>query len=220
MRWARPFHDGGLADARLTDQHGVVLRAAREHLDDAADLVVAADDRVELVVPGGVREVAAEALERLVAVLGVLVGHAVRAAHLLDRLGELVARGARVDGGLGREREQQVLGGDVLVAHRARLVVGRLEQADEALAERGGACVAADGRRGVERLVREAAHALGIRAGAAQHRDDDAAVLLEQRKEEVMGHDLGVAARAGKALSRGERLLGLDCESISLHQKI
>ena len=40
--------DRGLADAGLADQHGVVLRAAREHLDDAADLVVAADHGVEL----------------------------------------------------------------------------------------------------------------------------------------------------------------------------
>ena len=40
--------DRGLADAGLADEHGVVLRAAREDLDDAADLVVAADDRVEL----------------------------------------------------------------------------------------------------------------------------------------------------------------------------
>ena len=94
--------DGRLADARLADQHGVVLGAAGEHLDDAADLVVAADDRVELAALGLLGEVAAEALERLVAVLGILVGHAVRAAHLLDRLGELVARGARVDGGLAR----------------------------------------------------------------------------------------------------------------------
>ena len=90
--------DRGLADARLADQHRVVLGAAREDLDDAADLVVAADHRVELAVLGLLGQVAAEALERLVAVLGVLVGHAVRAAHLLDRLGELVARGAGVDG--------------------------------------------------------------------------------------------------------------------------
>ena len=43
-----PLDDRGLADARLADQHRVVLRAAREDLDHAADLVVAADDRVEL----------------------------------------------------------------------------------------------------------------------------------------------------------------------------
>ena len=39
--------DGGLADAGLADEDGVVLGAAAEHLDDAADLGVAADDRVE-----------------------------------------------------------------------------------------------------------------------------------------------------------------------------
>ena len=42
------LHDGGLAHARLADEHRVVLGAAAEHLDDAADLVVAADHRVEL----------------------------------------------------------------------------------------------------------------------------------------------------------------------------
>ena len=42
--------DGGLADAGLADQHGVVLGAARQHLDGAADLLVAADHRVELAV--------------------------------------------------------------------------------------------------------------------------------------------------------------------------
>ena len=40
--------DGGLAHARLADQHRVVLGAAAEDLDGAADLLVAADDRVEL----------------------------------------------------------------------------------------------------------------------------------------------------------------------------
>ena len=44
----QPFDDRGLADAGLADQHRVVLGAARQHLDDAADLLVAADDRVEL----------------------------------------------------------------------------------------------------------------------------------------------------------------------------
>ena len=127
--------DRGLADAGLADQDGVVLGAAREDLDDAADLVVAADDRVELAVLGGLREVAAELLERLVLVLGVLVGHAVRAADVLDRRDDvLLARAVaaqRVAGGglVVGEREQQVLGGDVLVlelaAARARRRAGR-----------------------------------------------------------------------------------------------
>ena len=40
--------DRGLADAGLADEHRVVLGAPREHLDDAPDLLVAADHRVEL----------------------------------------------------------------------------------------------------------------------------------------------------------------------------
>ena len=61
--------DGRLADAGLADEHGVVLRAPRQDLDDAADLVVAADDRVELALPGEIGEVAAVAFERLVLLL-------------------------------------------------------------------------------------------------------------------------------------------------------
>ena len=47
--------DGGLADAGLADEHRVVLGAAGQHLHDAADLGVAADDRVELALAGGLR---------------------------------------------------------------------------------------------------------------------------------------------------------------------
>ena len=42
--------DGGLADAGLADEHRVVLGAARQHLHDALDLLLAPDDRVELLV--------------------------------------------------------------------------------------------------------------------------------------------------------------------------
>ena len=62
----QPLDDGGLADARLADQHRVVLGAAGEHLDDAADLLVAADDRVELALARQLGQVAAVLLQRLV----------------------------------------------------------------------------------------------------------------------------------------------------------
>ena len=112
--------DRGLADAGVADQDRVVLRAARQHLDHAADLLVAADDRVEL---AGLRElgqVAAELLERLVGAFRVLAGDALAAADRLDLRLELVARD-------DIEREQQVLGRDVLVLHPARLVEGLVE---------------------------------------------------------------------------------------------
>ncbi len=43
------FGDRGLADARFADERGIVLRAAREDLNDALDLAAAADDRIEFV---------------------------------------------------------------------------------------------------------------------------------------------------------------------------
>ena len=51
----QPLHDRGLADAGRPDQHGVVLGAAREDLDHPPDLLVAADDGIELALPGRAR---------------------------------------------------------------------------------------------------------------------------------------------------------------------
>ena len=67
--------DGGLADAGLADQHRVVLGTPRQHLDHAADLGVAADDRVELALLGARGQVDGVLLQRLVRRLGVLAGH-------------------------------------------------------------------------------------------------------------------------------------------------
>ena len=117
--------DRRLADAGLADQHRVVLRAAREHLDRAPDLLVAADHRVELARLGGGREVAAELRQRLVGALGILRRHALAAAHLLQRAEERLA-------GHELERQDEVLDRDELVVELARLV----ERVVERLAER------------------------------------------------------------------------------------
>ena len=77
--------DRGLADARLADQHRVVLGLARQDAHHAADLGVAADHRIELVGPRLRHQVDAVLLERLVGDLGVGAGHALAAAHLLQR---------------------------------------------------------------------------------------------------------------------------------------
>ena len=97
--------DRRLADAGLADQDRVVLRAAREHLDDAADLVVAADDRVEPALGGALGEVDAVALQRLEAVLGVRVADAVRADRLEHGLAQRLRRRAR--GAQDRERRRR-----------------------------------------------------------------------------------------------------------------
>ena len=55
--------DGGLADAGLADQGRVVLRAPREDLDDPLDLLLAADDGIELAGAGRVGQVDAELVD-------------------------------------------------------------------------------------------------------------------------------------------------------------
>ena len=58
------FDDGGLADARLADQHRIVLGAAAQDLHHALELVVAADQRIEQAVHRGLRQIAAELAEQ------------------------------------------------------------------------------------------------------------------------------------------------------------
>ena len=84
----QPLDDRGLSDAGFADQDRIILGAAREHLDGAADFLVATDDRIELVLPRLLGEVAGVLLERLVALLGRgTVGFA-SLANVLDRLSE------------------------------------------------------------------------------------------------------------------------------------
>ena len=61
------LHDGRLADAGLADEHRVVLGPPGEDLDHPPDLLVAADDRVELAAAGVRGQVPAVLLQRLVA---------------------------------------------------------------------------------------------------------------------------------------------------------
>ena len=58
------FDDGGLADARLADQHWIVLGAAAENLNDAFQFAIASNQRIELVVHGGLGQVAGKLAEQ------------------------------------------------------------------------------------------------------------------------------------------------------------
>ena len=86
------FDDGGLADAGLADQDRVVLGAAGEHLDDATNFIVAADDGVELAAAGELGQVAGVALQCLVLGFRVGVGDALAAAHGFQRFQHRLAR--------------------------------------------------------------------------------------------------------------------------------
>jgi hypothetical protein len=81
----------GLADAGLADEQRVVLPPAAQHLDHPLELGGAADQRIDLALGGARRQVDAEALERVLDLLG--VGLAV----LLDAAGPRHHAGAGVD---------------------------------------------------------------------------------------------------------------------------
>ena len=201
-----PFGDRGLADARVADQDRVVLRPPREHLDDPADLLVAADHRVELAGLGVGGQVLAELLERLERRLGVGGGDPLR-VDLGGRRRDLVAVGEQVadPGGLLGERQQEVVGGDELVAERLHLALGALQDLDEAL---GGADIGSiapgDRRQLVDPRRGSVLDRDDVGADLPQDRRCETVVLLEDCEEQMGGRGLGVAALRGDAHRGGD----------------
>ena len=124
-----PFHDalgqalddGRLAHAGLADEDRVVLRPTGQHLDDPADLLVPADDRVHLPLTGQLGEVAAVLLEGLEGVLGVLGGDPVAAADVPQGGEEVVPRHPQPVG----HGQKEVLDRQVVVPHVGPEAVGR-----------------------------------------------------------------------------------------------
>ena len=84
--------DGGLAHARFADEHRVVLALAAQDADHIADLLIPADDRVQLVLPGPLHQVGAELFQGVVSLLRVVGGDPLVSAHLGQRLHHAVLR--------------------------------------------------------------------------------------------------------------------------------
>ena len=114
--------DRGLAHPRVTDQHGVVLAPAGEHLDGLLDLLLAADDRVDPARPGQVGQVAAVLVQGGRVVLA--AGRRARVPPVLACPGLPCGGGLRIEVGdvqdapgcrvrVGGERVEHMLGTDV-----------------------------------------------------------------------------------------------------------
>ncbi len=142
--------DRGLADAGLADQHRIVLGPPRQHLDGAADFLVAPDHRIELAVTRRLRQIAGIFLQR---VIGVFRRRAVGSAPLAQSLDGGIER-LRRDAGIGqdlpglavlfeREREQQPFNGDKAVAGLLARLLGGVEHAPERRIEINLPCPAA-----------------------------------------------------------------------------
>jgi hypothetical protein len=214
-----------LAHAGLADEHGVVLGAARQHLNHAADLFVAPDHRVELAALREGGEILRVLLEGLKLPLRVTIGHALAAAHLTQRREQLVARepGAlehalHVLVVLGRG-EQHVLGRDEVVFQLFGLVFGLLQHREPAPRQpRLGAPRHTRQRLG---LLGERAHErVDARPRLLHERRHDAPLLREQREQQVLGHELGVALAARQIDGVAHGLLCLVRESLESHGRL
>src|SRR5205814_9069169 len=137
-----PLSDRGLAHAGLADQGRVVLRSARQDLDDPLDLLLAADDGIELVRLRHCREVHAELVERRrlrarrfsasgcgLLRLGVLLSE--RGDDLVPDLLERNAEGLKDAGGdplpLPDKTEEEMLGAHVAVTELSSLIDRELD---------------------------------------------------------------------------------------------
>ena len=218
------FDDGGLADAGLADQHRVVLRAPRQHLNDTTDLFVAADDRVELAAARQVGQIAAVPLESLIRAFGVLGGDALRSADALERLGDRVLRDPVLLEVLSRRRAAAFVG------DRDEQVLGAHELVFDAL----GFCLRAvrherkSRRQARLRSAVRLGHVLEQVAGAAgdrrdldvhlpQQLGDDAVGLLDECHEQVLGFHLRVISLLGEIDRLGDRLASFLGEFVDIH---
>ena len=208
----QPFDDRGLADARLADQHGVVLGAAAEHLLDALELVLAADQRVELVLHRRLGQVAAELGEQrrlldprqrrlLVQQLDDVLADGVQAHPLFHQ------DGRRHRALFAQDAEQQMLGADVVVQQPIGFFGRELQHALGFRAERdldrGGHLLAEHGPAFdfladvFERQVR-----------ARENPARQALAFANQAEQQVLGLDRNAAELAGFVAGEEENSSG------------
>jgi hypothetical protein len=220
--------DRGLAHAGLAEQHGVVLGAAAEDLDDALDLVGAADDRVEpafaassvrsrpklssagvLLLPLPCRRRRSRA-RRLAAVSRSPDGAgAEQVQDLLADLFELEAevhehlRGDAVV--LTQQAEQQVLGADIVVVEVARLFDGVLD--DLLGAGRLGQLAHRDHLgAGLDELLDLEADLAQVDIEVLEDVGPDAGAFLDQPEQDVLGPDVLVVEPLGFLVGQGHDL--------------
>ena len=201
--------DRRLADAGLTDQHRIVLGAARQNLDGAADFVVAADDRVELAFAGIRGQVTRIFLQGIEAGFGIgTVGRAAL-ADVVDDLIEPARRHARLRqdaGGRSRslddQRQQQALHGDEAIAGLLGGLFGSRKDARERLRQ-GERTIASGNLRqlGKRRIIGHPGR-FDVAAGPLDQRCRHALIVVEQNFQDVFGRELGMTLRQRVGLSR------------------
>mmetsp|Transcript_7374 Transcript_7374/g.21909 ORF Transcript_7374/g.21909 Transcript_7374/m.21909 type:complete len:741 (+) Transcript_7374:703-2925(+) len=210
--------DGGLADAGLADEAGVVLRPAAQDLDRPLDLVVAPDHGVQLARAGQLRQVATVLVERVRRGLRRPRVDRLVAPERVDRRPERRRRGdargreERPAGVRRVQRQPQHLVRAVPVAEPATLRQGLLDDRLRPRAEARRGRRPGHGREARRLVLREPRQRPGIRRRLAQPQravQQPVAVLPQDRAQQVLGLDDAAAARLRglrRALQRLPRL--------------
>src|SRR5262249_17462988 len=118
-----------------------------------------------------------------------------------------------------REREQEQLGGDELVAALLCLLVGEVEERVQLARDLNLTAMALDLGQSRDRLTHGVAKARNVDAGARKQRGAAPVVLREQRREHVQRLDELLVVADGDALGVGEGPLELGGELVQAHRR-
>ncbi len=194
------FDDGGLADSRFADQHGIVFRAAAQNLDHALDFAFASDQRIERAFGSGLRKVAAEFRQQrsfLRACGGGLFPRGAR-EFLAQRREPQSAlhQDLRAEAFLfAQDSEKQMLGADVLHAEALGFFAGHIQDALAFRAERyfdRSRNALADGDASFDLFADRFNRALLTQESIGQ-----CFVLAHQAEQQVLGLDVRASVLAG-----------------------
>ncbi len=212
------FGDRGLADAGLADERRVVLGPPAEDLDDALDLQLAPDHRVELVAARELGEVAAELIQQ--GRLGRLLRRRLRLglsarvvqqaldlrAHLVQGRAEVLEHVCGDALAFDEQAEQQVLGADVVVAHPARFLEGDL---DHLLDARGrNDLLDDDPLVATEHRLDRLSDLADLHPKVVQHLGSEPLAFAKKAQEKVFSSDVAVVGPFCFFLRERQNLLG------------
>ena len=191
----KPLGDSSLANAGLADQHRIVLALTAQDADHVSDLVVTADDRIELIRLCPLYEVGTVFLKRSVGLLGVVARHPLIAAHSSQPLHSgflgYVIDAEQLFEGLIRlieQTEEEVLDRDILVFHRQSDLLSAAERIVHILRYIDFPCltpIAGHLRQLVDLSLDGGFKAAGIDAHSCQKLWDESLRVADQRIEQM-----------------------------------
>ena len=219
------FHDRGLADARLPDEDGVVLRPAGKHLHRAADFLVPPDDGIELAVARRLRQVAGIFLQRVVFIFRRLAVGGAALPHVLDRLVQFLWGNP---GGFKRlrglrsfrhgQRQQHEFRRDVAVARLLRHLFGLIQRTRRCgIQMKCVGAAALDRRNLVHGPVDGELRFLGIATGRIDERGGHPFPVIEEGLQQVFGRETLMVLTDRNGLTRLDEPPGALGELLDIH---